>query len=144
MRGAAQPGRRGGQAAHASSGRWHLCHTCLPLGPHSLPSKGQEKQVGGKPGRQQRQRVKERERQPKLESSVRGVTVLLTPLHCSGIFHGSPVLHEQERCPGQPPAPQCTSCPAKLSDNMLSPNLHALASLPLLTRSLHLDTLILP
>lgn len=38
----------------------------------------------------------------------------------------------------------CTSCPAKLSDNMLSPNLHALASLPLLTRSLHLDTLILP
>lgn len=100
--------------------------------------------MGGEPGRQQRQRVKERKRQPKLESSVRGVTVLLTPLYCSGIFHGSPVLPEQERCLGWAPAPQCTSCLAKVSDNMLSPNLHALASLPLLTRSLHLDAPILP
>lgn len=57
---------------------------------------------------------------------------------------GSSVPLEPEHCPGWAPALQCTSQSAKLSDNMLSPDWHDLASVHLLTESLHLDGSALP
>lgn len=87
----------------------------------------------------QGQRIKERKRQPTLGGSVRGATQLCAHPSPAGDLHGSPVPPEQEQCFGWAPAPQCTSQPAKLSDNTLPPNLHDPASLASLTGPVHLD-----
>lgn len=87
------------------------------------------------------QRVKERKRQ-KEELEARMLSERATQF-CS---HRSPS-QEHSMAPqcflnknnALTPTPECVSGSAKLSENRLLPNVHALAPLRLLTGSLHLD-----